>query len=230
MLSTPPKSELDIQMKGKCIKQNKWTGKINRYHFHSPIRPTHVCSSVSTIGSDLGTPRSPIIGQISLFWNTHISLGTWKVQNCWNKSCRTSKILTLLYQQFSNALICQRDISGPRLGALSNNWWSGGNSRVSFRHWCYHCKFTVHLYPGKRFSTILTVQFIDRRWRSSAFQQYRYVHPRNFISFSPRPVHWSVLYDSRWFFFFLFLVSRRRQWTILRAAVLLDTTSERINE
>jgi hypothetical protein len=35
------------------------------------------------------------------------------------KSFRTSKILTLLYQQFSNLLISQRDMSGPNLGALS---------------------------------------------------------------------------------------------------------------
>ncbi len=48
-----------------------------------------------------------------------------KFKNCWNKSFRTSKILTLLYLQFSNSLISQRDMSGPRLGALSNNRWSG---------------------------------------------------------------------------------------------------------
>jgi hypothetical protein len=48
-----------------------------------------------------------------------------KFENCWNKSFRTTKILTLLYQQFSNLLISQRDMSCPRLGALSNNRWSG---------------------------------------------------------------------------------------------------------
>jgi hypothetical protein len=26
------------------------------------------------------TPRSPIIGQVSWFWSTHISLGTWHIQ------------------------------------------------------------------------------------------------------------------------------------------------------
>jgi hypothetical protein len=31
-----------------------------------------------------------------------------------------------LYQQFLNLLISQRDMSGPRLGALSSNRWSGG--------------------------------------------------------------------------------------------------------
>jgi hypothetical protein len=50
-----------------------------------------------------------------------------KFKNYWNKSFRTSKILPLLYQQFSNLLISQRDMSGPRLGALSNNRWLGGN-------------------------------------------------------------------------------------------------------
>jgi hypothetical protein len=44
-----------------------------------------------------------------------------KFKNCWNKSFRTSKILTLLYQQYPNLLISQQDMSGPRLGALSNN-------------------------------------------------------------------------------------------------------------
>jgi hypothetical protein len=46
-----------------------------------------------------------------------------KFKNCWNKSFRTFKILTLLYQQFSNLLISQRDVSGPRLGVLSKNSW-----------------------------------------------------------------------------------------------------------
>ncbi len=50
-----------------------------------------------------------------------------KFKNCWNKSFRTTKILTLLYQQFSNLKIFQWDMSGPRLGALSNNRWSGGS-------------------------------------------------------------------------------------------------------
>jgi hypothetical protein len=64
-----------------------------------------------------------------------------KFKNCWNKSFRTSKILTLLYQQFLNSLISQRDMSGTRLGALSNNRWSGGRCRVlmifSFRSWTF---------------------------------------------------------------------------------------------
>jgi hypothetical protein len=48
-----------------------------------------------------------------------------KFKYCWNTSFRASKILTLSYQQFSNLLISQRNMSGPRSGALSNNRWLG---------------------------------------------------------------------------------------------------------
>ncbi len=48
-----------------------------------------------------------------------------KFKNCWNKSFKISRILALLYQQLSNLLISQRHMSGPRLGALSKNRWSG---------------------------------------------------------------------------------------------------------
>ncbi len=60
-----------------------------------------------------------------------------RFKNCWNKSFRTSKILTFLYQEFSNLLISQRDMSGPRLGALSNNRWLGGISDATvLTHMC----------------------------------------------------------------------------------------------
>jgi hypothetical protein len=65
--------------------------------------------------------RSPNIGPLI----SRSELGKFK--NCWNIIFRTSKILTLLYQRFSNLLISQRDMSGPRLGSLSNNGWSGGS-------------------------------------------------------------------------------------------------------
>jgi hypothetical protein len=69
---------------------------------------------------------APYIGPLISRWELD------KFKNCWNKNFRTSKILTLLYEQFSNLLISQRDMSGPRLWALSNNRWSGGNH---FRRW-----------------------------------------------------------------------------------------------
>jgi hypothetical protein len=63
---------------------------------------------------------SPNLGPLISCWELD------KFKNCWNKSFRTSKILTLLHQQFPNLLISQWDMSGPRLGELPNNRWSGG--------------------------------------------------------------------------------------------------------
>jgi hypothetical protein len=65
--------------------------------------------------------RSPNIGPLISRWELD------KFKNFRNNSFRTSKILTLLYQQFSNLLISQRDMSGPRLRALSNNRWFDSN-------------------------------------------------------------------------------------------------------
>jgi hypothetical protein len=62
----------------------------------------------------------PNLGPLISRWKLH------KFKNSQNKSFRTSKILTLLYQQSSNLLVSQPDMSGPRLGTLSNNRWSGG--------------------------------------------------------------------------------------------------------
>jgi hypothetical protein len=67
---------------------------------------------------------APNIGPLIFRWELD------KFKNCWNKSFRPSKILTLLYQQFSNLLIFQRDMSGPRWGTLSNNRWSRGNALI----------------------------------------------------------------------------------------------------
>ncbi len=61
----------------------------------------------------------PNIGPLISCWELD------KFKNCSYKSFRTFKIPTLLYQQFSSMLISQRDMSGPRLGALSNNRRSG---------------------------------------------------------------------------------------------------------
>jgi hypothetical protein len=53
--------------------------------------------------------RFPNIGPLISHWELD------KFKNCWNKSFRTFKTLTLLYQQFSNLLISRRDMSGPIL-------------------------------------------------------------------------------------------------------------------
>jgi hypothetical protein len=43
--------------------------------------------------------RSPNIGPLKSSWELH------KFKNCWNNSFKTSRLLTLLYQQFSKLLI-----------------------------------------------------------------------------------------------------------------------------
>jgi hypothetical protein len=74
---------------------------------------------------------------ITYFWTGLLILDhSYLVGNLTNskiaeKSFRTSKILTLLYQQFSNLLISQRDMSGPRLGTLSNIRWLRGITKTS---------------------------------------------------------------------------------------------------
>ncbi len=46
-------------------------------------------------------------------------------------SVRILKVLKLLFQQFSNLSSFHQGISGPILGALSNNRWSGGTISVT---------------------------------------------------------------------------------------------------
>ncbi len=97
--------------------------------------------------------RSPNIGPLISCWKLD------KFKNCWNKSFKTSKKLTLVYQKFSNLLISKpnlliskRDLSGPRLGTLSNNRWSGGSVLESnstfFSHWKRWLTFTSPYFPS----------------------------------------------------------------------------------
>jgi hypothetical protein len=49
-----------------------------------------------------------------------------KFEVCWYKSVRIWEVLKLLFKQFLNLSSSQQNMSGPRLGTLSNNMWSGG--------------------------------------------------------------------------------------------------------
>ncbi len=61
-----------------------------------------------------------------------------KFENCWYKSVRILEVLKLLFQQFLNLSSSQRDMSGPKLGDLSNNRWSGGTHPVANHIWWVH--------------------------------------------------------------------------------------------
>jgi hypothetical protein len=103
------------------------TGQVFELSFMCPF----VTNLTNWISSKICTPpspdrilldRSPNIGSLISRWELK------KFKNCWNKTFRNSRILTLLYQQFSNLFISQRDMSGPTLRTLSNNRWSGGTT------------------------------------------------------------------------------------------------------
>ncbi len=103
---------LDVAHVHRC--QLLRTGMIYKPQFYIP--PDHLLLD-----------RSPNIGTLISRWELD------KFKHCWNKSFRTSIIPTLLYQPSSNLLIPQRDMSGPRLGKLSNVTWSvgGGEGTLS---------------------------------------------------------------------------------------------------
>jgi hypothetical protein len=77
----------------------------------SPLNfSTSFCLSHLYIPHDhLLLDRSPNIGPLIPRWELD------KFKNCWNKSFRTSKILTLLYQQFWNLLISKRDYEWSKI-------------------------------------------------------------------------------------------------------------------
>ncbi len=53
-----------------------------------------------------------------------------KFESYWYKSVRILQVLKLLFQQFLNLSSSQRDMSGPILGALSNNRCSWGSFKI----------------------------------------------------------------------------------------------------
>ncbi len=63
-----------------------------------------------------------------------------KFENCWYKSVRILEVLKLSFQQFLHLWSSQRDMSGPKLGALSNNRWSRGNLPTVLRWIFLSCK------------------------------------------------------------------------------------------
>ncbi len=69
-----------------------------------------------------------------------------KFENCWYKRVGILEVLKLLFQRFLNFSSSQRDMSGPILGDLSSNRWSGCMFLFSsipwllfaFKFWCVY--------------------------------------------------------------------------------------------
>jgi hypothetical protein len=95
---------------------------------------------------------------ITYYWTVLPNLGPlisrWEInkfENWWYRSVRILEVLKLVFQQFLNLSSSQRDMSGPILGALSNNRWLWG---------------TVHAlawekYPGREWATLLPVNCVN---------------------------------------------------------------------
>jgi hypothetical protein len=117
---------------------------------------------------------SPNVGPLISRWEIN------KFENCWHKSVRILEVLKLLFQQFLNLSSSERDISGPRLGALCNNTWSGGTHRTYMRGWFIAC-----LLSGSVLATIVYVYIyflnpsykskLKRTWLPIFFSAYRCV-------------------------------------------------------
>ncbi len=76
--------------------------------------------------SSFATPDNLLLDSVP---NLGPLISRWEInefENCWYKSVRILEVLKFLFQQFLNLSSSQRDMSGPILGALSNNRWSWG--------------------------------------------------------------------------------------------------------
>jgi hypothetical protein len=99
-----------------------------------------------------------------------------KFKNFWNKSFRIYKILTLLYKQFSNLFISQWDMSGARLGALSNNRWSGDVIRIKkLSHFLYLPREyqNASLHFGRSFTLVNALASNGQRTASREIEKKR---------------------------------------------------------
>ncbi len=73
------------------------------------------------------TPDHPLLDSAP---NLDPLMSRWEInkfQNCWYKSVRILEVLKHLFHQSLNLSSSKRDMSGPILGALSNNRWSWGS-------------------------------------------------------------------------------------------------------
>jgi hypothetical protein len=123
------------------------------------------------------------IGPLISLWELN------KFKNCWNKTFRTCKMLTFLYEQFSNLLIL-RDMSCPRLGTLSNNRWSGDSWCDIFQEWFFSsetCDNSEKQSSNIHFSTLREKTWL--RIVRHVFLQHVYSHVQNLTRSSQHDLH-----------------------------------------
>ncbi len=87
---------------------------ISKWYLDQPL-------SCHTTPDHLFLDSAPNLGPLISRWEIN------KFENCWYISVRILEVLKIWFQQFLNLSSSQRDMSGPVLGALSNNRWSWGS-------------------------------------------------------------------------------------------------------
>jgi hypothetical protein len=91
------------------------------------VRRSWAGQPVSTVPPDhLLLDSVPNLGPLISCWEIN------KFKNLWNRNVRILEVSKLLFQQFLNLPSSQEDMSGPILGALCNNRWSGGTATLYY--------------------------------------------------------------------------------------------------
>ncbi len=142
------------------------------------------------------TPQSPNIGPLISRWELD------EFKNCWSKIFRTSEIPALLYQQLSNLLIPQRDMSGPTLGTLSNNRWLGGTYlRRHLLSTLRVCDFNYNIFsresPDWRSFWDLEKSSLLTRFDKNIFEIFLVIYFSTFMIFSGLVPRW-ISEEKRW--------------------------------
>ncbi len=109
--------------------------------------------------------RSPNIGPLLSRWELD------KFKNYWNKIAFEPLEFWHLYQQFSNWLNSQRDMSGPRSGALYNNRWSGGTELKYWIHNSYYFCIS-HFVPCIEWHVLFPFYYFHEGINGSAIHVY----------------------------------------------------------
>jgi hypothetical protein len=116
-----------------------------------------------------------------------------KFKNYWHKRVGILEVLKLLLHQFLNLSSSQRDMSGPRLGALSKNRWSGGTFLlvVKLSFWILtppgHQSVALWQTMGGKWTCICTVfQSHLRHWPWSEFSRFINLDAGSLFSISPK--------------------------------------------
>jgi hypothetical protein len=118
------------QLIWRCSSSN-YCGAIK--HAFSATRPLPLMMTSASLSCENRALRLHTVPSDHLFLDSAPNLGPlisrWEIakfENCWYKSAGILEVLKLLLQQLLNLSSFQRDMSGPILGTLSNNRWSGG--------------------------------------------------------------------------------------------------------